>query len=55
MDGRRESRERRDWFDRLEAFTRLINRVFAAMACLLVLVMTLPPAFIQRRLEFGHR
>ena len=39
MDGRRESRERRDWFDRLEAFTRLINRVFAAIACLLVLVI----------------
>jgi TRAP-type C4-dicarboxylate transport system permease small subunit len=39
MDGRRESRERRDWFDRLEAFTRLINRVFAAMACLLVFVI----------------
>ena len=40
MDGRRKySRERRDWFDRLEAFTRLINRVFAAMACLLVLII----------------
>ena len=39
MDGSRESRERRDWFERLEAFTRLINRVFAAMACLLVLVI----------------
>ena len=30
---------RRDWFDRFEAFTRLVNRVFAAIACLLVLVI----------------
>jgi TRAP-type C4-dicarboxylate transport system permease small subunit len=39
MECRRELRDRRDWFDRLEAFTRLINRVFAAAACLLVLVI----------------
>src|ERR1700742_3844414 len=39
MDGSRESRERRDWFDRLQAFTRSLNRVFAATACLLVLVI----------------
>ncbi len=35
----RQPRERRDWFDRLEAFTRLINRIFAVVACLLVLVI----------------
>jgi TRAP-type C4-dicarboxylate transport system permease small subunit len=39
MGYRRESRDRGDWFDGLEAFTRLINRVFAAVACLLVLVI----------------
>jgi TRAP-type C4-dicarboxylate transport system permease small subunit len=39
MDVMRHSRERLDWFDRLEAFTRLINRGFAAIACLIVLVI----------------
>ena len=39
MDGTREPRGRRGWFDRLEAFTRLINRLFAVVACLLVLVI----------------
>jgi len=33
------SRERLVWLDRAEAFTRLINRVFAALACLIVLVI----------------
>jgi TRAP-type C4-dicarboxylate transport system permease small subunit len=28
------------WFERLEAWTRLINRVFAAIACMIVLVIT---------------
>lgn len=28
-----------EWFDRLEAFTRVVNRVFAALACLLVLII----------------
>ena len=32
-------RERAGWFERLEAFTRAVNRVFAALACLLVLVI----------------
>ena len=27
------------WFERLEAFTRAINRIFATLACLLVLVI----------------
>ena len=31
--------EGRDWLDRLEAFTRLINSGFAAIACLLVLAI----------------
>lgn len=31
--------ERADWFERLETFTRVVNRVFAALACLLVLVI----------------
>ena len=31
--------ERADWFERLEAFTRVVNRIFAALACLLVLVI----------------
>jgi TRAP-type C4-dicarboxylate transport system permease small subunit len=39
MEGARQTPSRRDWFDRLEAFTRLVNRVFAAAACLLVLVI----------------
>jgi TRAP-type C4-dicarboxylate transport system permease small subunit len=39
MDGMREPQRRRGWFDRLEAFTRLINRVFAMVACLLVLII----------------
>ena len=29
----------KDWFDRLEALTRAVNRVFAVIACLLVLVI----------------
>ncbi|MBX9825679.1 MAG: TRAP transporter small permease subunit [Xanthobacteraceae bacterium] len=33
------SHERADWFERLEAFTRVVNRIFAALACLLVLVI----------------
>ena len=33
------SRERWDWLDWFEAFTRLVNRAFAAIACLLVLVI----------------
>src|SRR3977135_4702922 len=39
IDGSRQPQDRRDWFDRLEAFTRAVNRVFAALACLLVLVI----------------
>jgi TRAP-type C4-dicarboxylate transport system permease small subunit len=31
--------ERADWFERVETFTRVVNRVFAALACLLVLVI----------------
>jgi TRAP-type C4-dicarboxylate transport system permease small subunit len=38
-DGSRQPQHRRGWFDRLEAFTRLVNRGFAAAACLLVLVI----------------
>jgi len=37
--GSRQPQDRRDWFDRLEAFTRAVNRWFAAAACLLVLVI----------------
>jgi TRAP-type C4-dicarboxylate transport system permease small subunit len=37
--GSRQPQDRRDWFDRLEAFTRGVNRLFAAAACLLVLVI----------------
>ena len=37
--GPRQPPDRRDWFDRLEAFTRGVNRLFAAAACLLVLVI----------------
>jgi TRAP-type C4-dicarboxylate transport system permease small subunit len=37
--GSRRPQDRRDWFDRLEAFTRGVNRLFAAAACLLVLVI----------------
>ena len=33
------SHERVGWFERLEAFTRVVNRIFAALACLLVLVI----------------
>ncbi len=33
------SHGRADWLDRLEAFTRVVNRIFAAVACLLVLVI----------------
>lgn len=39
IDGSRSPQDRRDWFDRLEAFTRQVNRLFAALACLLVLVI----------------
>lgn len=39
MDGVREPRGRHDWFGRLEALTRLINRIFAVIACLLVLII----------------
>ena len=35
----RPSQDHKDWFDRLEAFTRAVNRVFAVIACLLVLVI----------------
>jgi TRAP-type C4-dicarboxylate transport system permease small subunit len=35
----RRSHERAGWLERLEAFTRLVNRIFAALACLLVLVI----------------
>lgn len=31
--------ERAGWFERLETFTRVVNRIFAAVACLLVLVI----------------
>src|SRR5262245_34924449 len=30
---------RADWFERLEALTRVVNRIFAALACLLVLAI----------------
>jgi TRAP-type C4-dicarboxylate transport system permease small subunit len=34
-------RERAGWFEQIEAFTRAVNRIFAALACLLVLgIMT---------------
>jgi TRAP-type transport system small permease protein len=33
------SHERADWFERVETFTRVVNRIFAALACLLVLVI----------------
>jgi TRAP-type C4-dicarboxylate transport system permease small subunit len=39
MDAVRQPLERRDWFDQFEAFTRVVNRAFAAVACLLVLVI----------------
>jgi TRAP-type C4-dicarboxylate transport system permease small subunit len=39
IDGSRQPQDRRDWFDRLEACTRAVNRLFAAAACLLVLVI----------------
>ena len=39
VEGSRQPQHRRDWFDRLEAFTRAVNRAFAATACLLVLVI----------------
>lgn len=32
-------RERAGWFEQIEAFTRAVNRIFAALACLLVLVI----------------
>ena len=31
--------ERADWFERVETFTHVVNRIFAALACLLVLVI----------------
>jgi TRAP-type transport system small permease protein len=31
--------ERADWFERVETFTRAVNRIFAALACLLVLAI----------------
>lgn len=39
MNGTREPSDRMDWFDRVETFTRAVNRIFAALACLLVLVI----------------
>ncbi|MPZ57239.1 MAG: TRAP transporter small permease subunit [Rhizobiales bacterium] len=39
MDGMPQSGERWGWLDRIEAFTRLVNRFFAAIACILVLVI----------------
>jgi TRAP-type C4-dicarboxylate transport system permease small subunit len=33
------SHERADWFERVETLTRVVNRIFAALACLLVLVI----------------
>jgi TRAP-type C4-dicarboxylate transport system permease small subunit len=33
------SHERAGWFERLEGFTRLVNHIFAALACLLVMVI----------------
>jgi TRAP-type C4-dicarboxylate transport system permease small subunit len=39
MDGVPPS-HKRSWLDPIEAFSRLINRAFAAIACLLVLVIT---------------
>lgn len=35
-----QSHGRSGWLERLEAFTRFINRVFAAIACVLVLAIT---------------
>jgi TRAP-type C4-dicarboxylate transport system permease small subunit len=35
-----DQQRRHVWLDRSEAFTRLINRVFAALACLLVMAIT---------------
>src|SRR5690242_20553831 len=33
---------RNDWFDRIETITRLVNRVFAVLACVIVVaIMTL--------------
>jgi TRAP-type C4-dicarboxylate transport system permease small subunit len=31
--------ERADWFEPIETFTRVVNHIFAALACLLVLVI----------------
>ena len=39
MEGMPQTRESSDWLDRIEVFTRGINRVFAAIACILVLVI----------------
>jgi TRAP-type transport system small permease protein len=33
------SHKRTDWFGRVETFTRVVNRIFAALACLLVMVI----------------
>src|SRR3954464_9073361 len=38
-EGSRQPQHRRDWFDRLESFTRAVNRAFVGAACLLVLVI----------------
>jgi TRAP-type C4-dicarboxylate transport system permease small subunit len=40
MDRTPQSARRWVWLDRAEAFTRLVNRAFAAIACILVLVIT---------------
>lgn len=39
MDGLPQPSEHRDWFDRFETFTRRVNRVFAAIACVLVFII----------------
>jgi TRAP-type C4-dicarboxylate transport system permease small subunit len=39
MDGMPQSRRHRDWLSPIEALMRLINRAFAFLACLLVLVI----------------
>ena len=39
IDSSRQPQHRGDWFDQLEAFTRAVNRLFAAAACVLVLVI----------------
>jgi TRAP-type C4-dicarboxylate transport system permease small subunit len=39
MDGQYKREQRRDWLNRAEAIMRLVNRAFAAAACILVLVI----------------